>query len=94
MQTRVNQQKNNDIRGKGTDDAFDGGLPQEMPKEDLDRSVLSSEKSETRLIQTSEGNRQEFPCRNRTGDYCCTNRPGGAEPETRGCLLQDLRRDS
>jgi methyl-accepting chemotaxis protein len=43
------------IRGKGTDDEFGKGLPEEYPVDEMDRSVLASGKSSYKLMQGSNG---------------------------------------
>ena len=42
------------IRGKGVDDEYDGGLPQEKPVDDMDRRVLASGKTEFLLIRSND----------------------------------------
>lgn len=46
------------IRGKGIDDEFDGGLPQEQIVDDMDRSVLASGKIEHKRIINRNGESQ------------------------------------
>ena len=43
------------VRGKGIDDEFDGGLPQEQAVDEMDRSVLASGKIEHKMIIDSKG---------------------------------------
>jgi methyl-accepting chemotaxis protein len=43
------------IRGKGTDDEFGAGLPEESPVDEIDRAVLASGKSSYKLIYGGNG---------------------------------------
>jgi len=43
------------VRGKGTDDEFGEGLPQENPVDDMDRSVLASGKTEFKMTVEANG---------------------------------------
>ena len=43
------------VRGKGTNDEFGVGLPQELPVDDMDRSVLASGKTQFKMIATGDG---------------------------------------
>ena len=43
------------IRGKGTNDEFSGGLPQEQPVDEMDRSVLASGKPQYKVSQGTDG---------------------------------------
>ncbi|MDD5296161.1 MAG: methyl-accepting chemotaxis protein [Rhodocyclaceae bacterium] len=38
------------VRGKGIDDEFDAGLPEERPMDDIDRHVLATGKTESHLV--------------------------------------------
>jgi methyl-accepting chemotaxis protein len=43
------------VRGKGTNDEFGAGLPQEKPVDEMDREVLASGKTQFKLTQGSDG---------------------------------------
>ena len=43
------------IRGKGTNDEFGEGLPQEQPVDEMDRSVLSNGKMQFKMIKGANG---------------------------------------
>ncbi|WP_296529847.1 methyl-accepting chemotaxis protein [Rhodoferax sp.] len=43
------------VRGKGTNDEYGAGLPQEQPVDEMDRSVLASGKTEFRMIDKGDG---------------------------------------
>jgi len=43
------------IRGKGVDDEFGPGLPQEQPVDDIDRSVLANGKTEYKMLHNDKG---------------------------------------
>jgi len=43
------------VRGKAIDDEFPAGLPEEQPVDELDRSVLASGKTVTRVVQGAQG---------------------------------------
>lgn len=43
------------VRGKGVDDEFPDGLPQERPVDDMDRSVLASGNTEYKMIRSGDG---------------------------------------
>ena len=43
------------VRGKGVDDEFGAGLPQEAPADEMDRSVLASGKAQHKIINNGSG---------------------------------------
>lgn len=43
------------VRGKGVDDEFDGGLPQEKAVDEMDRRVLASGKTEHKMMLAENG---------------------------------------
>ena len=43
------------VRGKGTNDEFGAGLPQEQPVDEMDRSVLASGKTQFKMIDKGDG---------------------------------------
>ncbi|MDD5247682.1 MAG: methyl-accepting chemotaxis protein [Rhodocyclaceae bacterium] len=43
------------VRGKGVDDEFDAGLPEERPVDDMDRRVLASGRTEHQMISDGSG---------------------------------------
>jgi methyl-accepting chemotaxis protein len=43
------------VRGKGVDDEFPAGLPEEQPADEMDRRVLAYGKTEFKMIRSSDG---------------------------------------